>query len=163
MASLEVSQWIFRLQFLKTSKCTAEKGKFIAKFVTERFPLHWAKMPTPWNLKVSSALNQSVKKGQNYTKVQRYMYNSPWTEHQIFLLLCIKILSANSLTDMIEGNGFINYAWLFNPLEWLASSFSLQKHHGIKHEGQEKTGNDHELKKLLILKQILLASTLQNV
>ena len=108
MASLEVSQWIFRLQFLKTSKCTAEKGKFIAKFVTERFPLHWAKMPTPWNLKVSSALNQSVKKGQNYTKVQRYMYNSPWTEHQIFLLLCNKILSANSLTDMIEGNGFIN-------------------------------------------------------
>ena len=51
-----------------------------------------------------------------------------------------------------------------NPLidswEWLASNFSLQYHPWIKHKGQENKGKDHQLKKLLIVTQILLVNTL---
>ena len=51
----------------------------------------------------------------------------------------------------------------FNPQEWLASNFSLPYHPWIKHEGHESKGSDHQLKKLLIVRQILLVSTLGNV
>ena len=47
----------------------------------------------------------------------------------------------------------------FNPLWWLASEFSLQYHSWIKHLGHENRGDDHQLKKVLIMKQILLFST----
>ena len=47
----------------------------------------------------------------------------------------------------------------FNPLWWLASEFSLQYHSWIKHLGHENRGDDHQLKKVLIVKQILLFST----
>ena len=50
-----------------------------------------------------------------------------------------------------------------NPLEWLASNFSLQDYPWITQPGHENKGNDHQLKKLLIVKQILLVSTLRNV
>ena len=44
-----------------------------------------------------------------------------------------------------------------NPWEWLASNFSFQYHSWIKH--YENKGNDNQLKNLLIIRQILLAST----
>ena len=47
----------------------------------------------------------------------------------------------------------------FPPQEELASNFSLQHHHRIKHEGHENKGNDHLQVKLLIVSQILLVST----
>ena len=43
--------------------------------------------------------------------------------------------------------------------EWLASSFSSQYHSWINHEGHNKKRNDHQAKKLLNFKQILLIST----
>ena len=52
---------------------------------------------------------------------------------------------------------------LFNPQEWLATNFSLQYHPWIKHEGHKNRGNDHQLKKLLIVEHILLVSILGNV
>ena len=33
----------------------------------------------------------------------------------------------------------------------------------LPHSGRKKKGNDHQLKKFLIVKQVLLASTLENV
>ena len=39
------------------------------------------------------------------------------------------------------------------------ANFSLQHHPWIKHKGHENKVNDHQLKKLLIVKQILLVST----
>ena len=51
----------------------------------------------------------------------------------------------------------------FSPLEWLASNFSLWYHLWIKHESHEKRGDDHQLKQLLIVKQILLVSLFGNV
>ena len=51
----------------------------------------------------------------------------------------------------------------FNPREWLAPYFSFQYHSWIKHYGYENKGNDNQLKNLLIVKQILLDSTLGNV
>ena len=48
----------------------------------------------------------------------------------------------------------------FDPKEWLASSFSLQYHSWINHEGYNKKRNDHQAKKLLNFKQILLVSAL---
>ena len=52
---------------------------------------------------------------------------------------------------------------LFNPRERLVSNFSLQEHAWIKYKGKEKKGNDHQFKKLLILKQILPVDTIGNV
>ena len=51
----------------------------------------------------------------------------------------------------------------FNPSEWLASNLSLQYHHWITHWCHENKRNDQQLKKLLIVWQILLVSTLVNV
>ena len=51
----------------------------------------------------------------------------------------------------------------FDIQEWLASNFFLQHHARIKHYGNENKGNDHKLKELLIVEQILLVSTYGNV
>ena len=51
----------------------------------------------------------------------------------------------------------------FSPQECLASNFSLWSHLWIKHESHEKRGDDHQLKQLLIVKQILLVSLFGNV
>ena len=51
----------------------------------------------------------------------------------------------------------------FSPQEWLASHFSLQYPPWIKHGGHENRGHDQQLKQLLIVKQILLASLFGNV
>ena len=45
----------------------------------------------------------------------------------------------------------------------LAFILSLQYHPWIKHWGHENKGNDHQVKQLLIIKQILLVSSLGNV
>ena len=58
---------------------------------------------------------------------------------------------------------FAALLWPFNPWEWPASNFSFQYHPWIKHLGHENKGNDNQLKNLLIIRQILLASTLENV
>ena len=49
------------------------------------------------------------------------------------------------------------------PLELPTPNFFLQDHPWIKPQGDKNKGNDHQLKKLLIVKQILLVSTLRNV
>ena len=51
----------------------------------------------------------------------------------------------------------------FSPWEWLASNFSLLHHLWIKNESHENRGGDHQLKQLLIVKQILLVSLIENV
>ena len=51
----------------------------------------------------------------------------------------------------------------FGSQEWPASNFSLQYHLWIKYYGHWNNGNDHQLKKLLIVKQILLISTTGNI
>ena len=50
-----------------------------------------------------------------------------------------------------------------NPKSKKASNFSSQYHHWITRSDHENKGNNHQLKKLLILKQILLTSILGNV
>ena len=50
-----------------------------------------------------------------------------------------------------------------DPLEWLASNFSLPHHPCIKFYCHKSGGSDHQPKELLIVKQILLISTLENV
>ena len=50
-----------------------------------------------------------------------------------------------------------------NPQEWLASNFSLPYHPWITLESHENRGVDHQLKQLLIVKQILLVSPFGNV
>ena len=50
-----------------------------------------------------------------------------------------------------------------SPQEWPASNFSLQYHHWITHQCHENEGNDHQLKKLSIIRQIVLVSTLVTV
>ena len=52
---------------------------------------------------------------------------------------------------------------LFHPLEWLNSNFSLQYLVWITYKGHKNKGNEDQLKKLLIVKQILLVSIFRNV
>ena len=59
---------------------------------------------------------------------------------------------------------FLITLWLcLVPWLWLACNFSLQYHPWITLEGHENKGNDHQLKKLLIVTQILNISTLGNI
>ena len=51
----------------------------------------------------------------------------------------------------------------FDHKEWVASNFSIQYCPGVTHYGLENKGNDHQLKEFLIVKQILLSSTLGKV
>ena len=45
---------------------------------------------------------------------------------------------------------------------WI-NSLSIYLYIYLPHSGRKKKRNDHQLKKLLIVKQVLLASTLENV
>ena len=51
--------------------------------------------------------------------------------------------------------------WPSKLLRWLASKFSSQYHWWIKHYGYENEGNDHQLRKFLIVKWILFVNTLK--
>ena len=57
----------------------------------------------------------------------------------------------------------LSLSYAINPQECLASNFSLQYHPWIKHKGHENEENDHQLKRIAIVQQILLISTLGNV
>ena len=50
---------------------------------------------------------------------------------------------------------------LINPCEWPAYYFSQQYHPCIKHLYYQSRGNDHQLRKFLVVKQFLLSSTLK--
>ena len=50
----------------------------------------------------------------------------------------------------------------FNPQEWPAPNFSLPYYGWIKYEGQENKGADHQLKKPLIVGQILHVGIVEN-
>ena len=50
----------------------------------------------------------------------------------------------------------------FDPWDWLASNFSLQYLPLIKHLGHKNKENDHQLKRLLNVKQVLFISTSGN-
>ena len=49
------------------------------------------------------------------------------------------------------------------PKSGLALNFSLQYHPWISHQGHKNKRNDHQIKKFLIIKQILPVSILRNV
>ena len=53
----------------------------------------------------------------------------------------------------------------FHPMTDIYSIYysSLQHHPWIKLYDEKNKGNDHQLKKFLIVKQILLISTLENI
>ena len=75
----------------------------------------------------------------------------------------IKCYSHFQILVWIKSYNFLITFFLqpFNHWEWLASYFPFQYHSWIKHQGYGKTGN--KLKNLLIVIQILFASTLGNV
>ena len=50
--------------------------------------------------------------------------------------------------------------WPFQSKEWFASNFSLHCYPWIKHSGDQSKGNHHQLRRLLIVKLILLVSSL---
>ena len=52
---------------------------------------------------------------------------------------------------------------LFHPLKWLNSNFSLQYLVWITYKGHKNKGNEDQLKKLSIVKQILVVSIFRNV
>ena len=59
---------------------------------------------------------------------------------------------------VIEGSKVHCNSW-----EWPPSNFSSQYHPWINHDDNENKGNDCQFKKLLIVKQILLVITMENV
>ena len=83
------------------------------------------------------------------------------------------VLSSDEISFGVDDNSFPNAMWVmaenkpklsdFNrgfasPKEWQASNFSLQYHPWIKHGSHENRLDDHQLKQLLIVHQILLVS-----
>ena len=52
---------------------------------------------------------------------------------------------------------------LVNSWKWLESNFSLHHHSWINFKGHESNGSDHQFRKLLIVKQILLIFTLESI
>ena len=76
--------------------------------------------------------------------------------------LCGDGTSTSTIRGVIrnsKGEGVLS----FDPKEWLASNFSSQCHPWITKEGQKKKGNDHQLKRVLIVKKFLLGIILENV
>lgn len=62
---------------------------------------------------------------------------------------------------LAQSEHYVNHSI---PTEkWQASNFFLQYHFWIKCYSQEDKGNDLQLKKLMIVLQILLFSTIRNV
>ena len=62
---------------------------------------------------------------------------------------------------LAQSEHYVNHSI---PTEkWQASNFPLQYHFWIKCYSQEDKGNDLQLKKLMIVLQILLFSTIRNV
>ena len=62
---------------------------------------------------------------------------------------------------LAQSEHYVNHSI---PTEkWQASNFSLQYHFWNKCYSQEDKGNDLQLKKLMIVLQILLFSTIRNV
>ena len=57
----------------------------------------------------------------------------------------------------------MKYILTFKPLQVTNIQFSLQYFSWITHQDQENIRNDHQLKRLLIVKQILLVNTLGNI
>ena len=90
----------------------------------------------------------------------RRQTQGPWT-------FCITSRPCSPFVEPFthESELFILNTSIFNPLmpEWPASNFSFQFHQWIKHQGHKNRGNDNLQKNQLIVKQILLASTLGNV
>ena len=57
----------------------------------------------------------------------------------------------------------VKYAIQSNDCDVFVNKQSIYLYIYLSHSGRKKKGNDHQLKKLLIVKQVLLASTLENV
>ena len=75
---------------------------------------------------------------------QHYLRHSPWECYISVIIHCF-------------------HQWPLKPLEErLASTFSLQYHPWIKCKGHDNSGNDRQFERLLIVKQILLVSTIGN-
>ena len=76
----------------------------------------------------------------------------------MFLLIPSKMLQQH-VPAMCEKQYLLTTMWLpkhFDPKGWLKSNLRVN-------EGHQNEGNDHQLKLLLIVKQILLLSSLANV
>ena len=93
---------------------------------------------------------QHVKKTTTTTKKNTLIS----LERFFAMFLLISLLTKTSLKRLPQH---------FDHKEWVASSFSIQYPPWVTHYGHENKGNDHQLKEFLIVKQILLVSTLRNV
>ena len=74
----------------------------------------------------------------------------------------IQFVHHSYITDQI-GLHLVLIPLLTPKSAQLASNFFLQYHPWIKHSGHDDKPNDHQLKKLLTVRQILFVSTLWNV
>ena len=82
--------------------------------------------------------------------------------------MCTLILRCRGLNNIVQKNVkpwfyYIHFLWYWLTVQWPASNFSFQYLPSSTHYGQENTGNYHKLKELLIVKQILLVSIIENV
>ena len=89
---------------------------------------------------------------------------SPWvsgSDFQLSLSLLICILLQSTQENLVLNQDVILEH--FNPWEWLVTISPISIIPKQTHCGYKNKGNDHHLKKLLIVKQILLVSTIKNV
>ena len=89
---------------------------------------------------------------------------SPWvsgSDFQLSLSLLICILLQSTQENLVLNQDVILEH--FNPWEWLVTISPISIIPKQTHCSYKNKGNDHHLKKLLIVKQILLVSTIKNV
>ena len=86
---------------------------------------------------------------------------SPWVSGSDFnsLSLLVYILWQITQENLVLNQDVILEH--FNPWEWLVTNSSVSITPKQTHWGFRDKGNDHQLKKLLIVKQILLVSTIK--
>ena len=72
-------------------------------------------------------------------------------------------IQSDSIVRQTNKVHLLSYTMMNNEHIFITSYFSLPYHQGINIQGCKNEGNDHQLKMFLIVKQILLLSTMGNV
>ena len=95
---------------------------------------------------------------------------SCWEQSNVVTIwLCHKMwfvrvdLQASACKGFLKIPKLIYFYHPYVKFKWLAPNFSIWYHPWMTLQGHKNKGNDHQLKELLIVKQILLVSTLGNV
>ena len=132
----------------------------------------WVELPLniliDWFISLSGKGGQKIREIQSesgaYIKVcKKVVTVERMIGYKLKVSCDILLFSLSKLFLYIHAKPKKNLMISEKSLRPLTSYSDQQCHPWIIHSGCKKKGNDHQLKKLLIVEQVLLASTLENV